>query len=149
MDPKTFSSINSINVFPNGDLETICELAGVERKIFCKELKQFAGQFESFQPSMASESKLNENSIINDSEDEDNTELVDCDKCNKCIACAYIIIKELSFHSNSFHSLFTVYKYVLLLPSTQVTCKREFSKLKLVKSKIRSTTFITFNAYGD
>lgn len=138
LDPKTFSSINSINVFPNGDLETIYELAGVERKIFCNELKQFAGQFESFQPSMTSESKLTENSI-NDSEDEDNIELVDCDKCNKCIACAYIIIKELSFHSNSFHNLFTVYKYVLLLPSTQVTCERVFSKLKLVKSKIRST----------
>jgi len=92
LDPKTFSSINSINVFPNGDLETICELAGVERKIFCKELKQFAGEFESFQPSMASESKFIENSI-NDSEDEDKTELVDCDKCNKCIACAYFIIK--------------------------------------------------------
>ncbi|XP_060846214.1 SCAN domain-containing protein 3-like [Rhopalosiphum padi] len=111
LDPKTFSSINSINVFPNSDLETICELAGVERKIFCNELKQFAGQFESFQPSMASESKLTENSI-HDSEDEDNTELVDCDK---------------------------FYKYVLLLPSTQVTCERVFSKLKLVKSKIRST----------
>jgi len=51
LDPKTFSSIKSINVFPNGDLEIICELARVERKVFCKELKQFAGQFESFHSS--------------------------------------------------------------------------------------------------
>jgi len=126
-------------VFPNGDLPTICELAGVERKVFCKELKQFAGQFESFHSSRhdttITDSVLNEYNI-NDSEDE---ELVDCHKCNKCIACAYIIIKELSFHSNSFHNLFTVYKYVLLLPSTQVTCEKVFSKLKIVKSKIRST----------
>lgn len=49
------------------------------------------------------------------------------------------IIKELSFHSNSFYNLFTVYKYILLLPSTQVTGGRVFSKLKLVKSKIRPT----------
>ncbi|XP_008179735.1 zinc finger MYM-type protein 1-like [Acyrthosiphon pisum] len=115
LDPKTFSSINSINVFPNGDLETICELAGVERKVFCKELKQFAGQFESFHSSRhdttITDSVFNEYNI-NYSEDEEKTELVECHKS---------------------------YKYVLLLPSTLVTCERVFSKLKLVKSKIRST----------
>jgi hypothetical protein len=69
LSPKTFSSINSINVFPNGDLETICDLAGVEQK-------QFASHFESFLPSMASDSLLNEYSI-NVSEDEEKIDLED------------------------------------------------------------------------
>jgi len=107
LGPKTFSSINSNNIFPNGELETICELAGVERKVLCKVLKL---QFESFQPSIVSDSVLNKYSI-NVSEDEEKIELVDSDKCNKCIPFAYIIIKELSFHN-----LFTVYKFVLLYP---------------------------------
>jgi len=68
---------------------------------------------------------------IDYSEDEEKIQLVDC---NKFIACAYKIIQELSFHN-----LFTIYNYMLLLPSTQMTCEKVFSKLKLVKSKIRST----------
>lgn len=75
-------------------------------------------------------SVLNEYNI-DYSEDEEKIQLVNS---NKFIAYAYKIIQELSFHN-----LFTVYKYVLLLPSTQVTRERVFSKLKLVKSKIRST----------
>jgi hypothetical protein len=123
LGPKTSSSINSINIFPNDDLETICE---------------FAGQFEIFQPSMASDSVLNDTYSINVSEDGEKIELVDCGECVKYIACASIIIDELSFHSNSFLNLFTVYKYVLLLPS----CERVFSKMKFVKSKIPQIVFI-------
>jgi len=38
-----------------------------------------------------------------------------------------------------FCKLFIAYKFILILPSTQVSCKRVFSKLKILKTKLRST----------
>lgn len=42
-------------------------------------------------------------------------------------------------HSRKYTQLYKVYKYLLTLPSTQVTCERSFSVLKLIKTRIRST----------
>jgi hypothetical protein len=43
-------------------------------------------------------------------------------------------------YSIQYKELYTVYKYLLTLPLTQVTCERTFSKLKLLKTRLRSTT---------
>jgi len=70
--------------------------------------------------------------------DEDNDEIsksINSNKCNKCIYCAFLIVRELSCQSN----LFIIYKFALLLPSTQTTCERVFSKLKCIKTKLCST----------
>jgi len=40
--------------------------------------------------------------------------------------------------SCSFNNIYYAYKFVLTLPCTQVTCKRTFSKLKNIKTKLRS-----------
>ena len=37
------------------------------------------------------------------------------------------------------YNLYQVFKYIILLPSTQVTCERVFSKLKVIKLKLRSS----------
>ena len=37
------------------------------------------------------------------------------------------------------YNLYQVFKYIILLPSTQVTCERVFSKLKVIKIKLRSS----------
>jgi len=34
-----------------------------------------------------------------------------------------------------------VFKYALILPSTQVTCERVFSKLKIIKNRLRTTLY--------
>lgn len=37
-----------------------------------------------------------------------------------------------------FEDLYKIYKYVAILPTTQVKCERDFSTLKITKNRIRS-----------
>jgi len=74
----------------------------------------------------------------NDTESEDDvTKKHDCNKCRNCIYCAFVIIRKLSFQSNLFCNLFIVYKFILILSSTQVSCERVFFKIKDYKIKIK------------
>ena len=59
-------------------------------------------------------------------------------KCYECLSCAFPLIYELSL-SGLFTNLYIVYKFALTLPSTQVTCERVFSKLKIIKNRLRSS----------
>lgn len=62
-------------------------------------------------------------------------ETLDCKVCNNCLRCAFNILHE---QSCSFNNIYYAYKFVLTLPCTQVTCERTFSKLKNIKTKLRS-----------
>ncbi|CAI6362869.1 unnamed protein product [Macrosiphum euphorbiae] len=117
LDPRTFAFINKLEQFPKDSLNTICKLADLDKEIIAIELKQFAYEDIEVKP----------------------TEQIKCDKCTKCLQCALILLQELSCQSNLFCNLFTLYKFVLLLPSTQTTCERVFSKLKIIKTKLRSS----------
>lgn len=41
-------------------------------------------------------------------------------------------------YSLEYNELFEVYKFLLTIPLTQVTCERSFSKLKIIKTRLRS-----------
>jgi len=58
--------------------------------------------------------------------------------CKSCIKCAFAVIREYSMYSRQYSELYKVYKYILTLPMTQVSCERSFSKLKIIKSRLRS-----------
>lgn len=135
LDPKTFLNVELLTTFPDGALKTVCELAGVNRQVICLELKQFASQFKSFLPNVHHNHNIDfETELLDDESDEEIPKTSNCDKCRNCIYCAFVIIRELSFQSNLFSNLLVVYKFVLTLPSTQVTCERVFSKLKITKT---------------
>jgi hypothetical protein len=143
LDPRTFSFIKEIEQFLKDSLKTICKLAGLDQQIIAIELKQFACQYISFLPT--SENNFHDELIKNRHVDEDKdneiepTEQVKYNKCTKCIYCAFTVLRVLSYQSNLFCNLLTFYKIMLLLPLTQTTCERIFSKLKIVKSKLRSS----------
>jgi len=147
LDPKTFAFINELEQFPKDSLNTICKLADLDKEVIAIELKQFAGQYNNFIPDVSEndfhDNKSKSSKIINIDEDDaiegKPTEQIKCDKCTKCLHCALILLQELSCQSNLFCNLFTLYKFVLLLPSTQTTCERVFSKLKIIKTKLRSS----------
>ena len=61
------------------------------------------------------------------------------DRCRCCIACCLELLNELNQYGSLHSSLFAVYKFILTLLCTQVSCERVFSILKLVKHRLRSS----------
>jgi len=59
-------------------------------------------------------------------------------KCNSCLLCVTNVIYEFNMYSLEYNELFEVYKFLLTIPLTQVTCERSFSKLKIIKTRLRS-----------
>lgn len=50
-----------------------------------------------------------------------------------------MFLAKYNMHSAAYKNLYQVYKLALTLPVTQVFCERTFSKLKLLKTRLRST----------
>lgn len=50
--------------------------------------------------------------------------------CKNCVVCCYNILQKCNLYCDAYANLFLAYKYVLTLPSTQVSCERSFSFLK-------------------
>lgn len=79
--------------------------------------------------------------VIDDENDfEDASEPEDYISMKKECYCITCILKYLSREENKlrFEELFNLYKYVAILPTTQVKCERDFSLLKITKNRLRS-----------
>lgn len=113
-------------------------MGGVNRQVICLELNKFAFQLKHFL-SKLTVGLVHDNNDTDDENEEKIPKEHNPDKCRNCFYCAFVIIWELYFQLNIFSNLFLVYKFDLILPSTQVTCERVFSKLKIVKTKLQST----------
>ncbi|KAL4135492.1 hypothetical protein QTP88_007098 [Uroleucon formosanum] len=61
-----------------------------------------------------------------------------CKSCKNCVVCCYNILQKYYLYCDAYSYLFLAYKYVLTLPSTQVSCERSFSFLKNIKTRLRS-----------
>jgi len=60
-------------------------------------------------------------------------------ECNICLSRALRIINDYNIYSLQYTELYKTYKYLRTLLLTQVTGERSFSKLKLLKTQLRST----------
>lgn len=77
-----------------------------------------------------------------DSEDFEEAETVDyvpntLQKCC-CIECILKYIAADRERREKFQNIYKIYNYVATLPSTEVKCERDFSKLKLIKTRLRT-----------
>lgn len=59
----------------------------------------------------------------------------------KLCSCLYCILHYFneSDRKIKYGNIYQLYKYVATLPSTQVKCERDFSKMKIIKSRLRSS----------
>ena len=60
-------------------------------------------------------------------------------RCRSCLTCAYQVLYNHSLKSAAYSELYTVYHFLLTLAITLVECERFFSKLKLIKTRLRAT----------
>ncbi|CAH0396064.1 unnamed protein product [Bemisia tabaci] len=87
----------------------------------------------------------NENERTSETEDETKNDQMGNEKfckenkrCNARISCAIIVIYEYNMYAISFSELYKVYRFLLTIPMTQVSCERAFSQLKIIKTRLRS-----------
>lgn len=142
-DPKRFPYTN-FNALPKNALDKLCALVpSLEKGKLREELISFANVWRTI-----SEKSLDADyaSILNaesENEEEDQEDVFSpCSsttQCNNCIKCALGLIVEFNMYSVQYTQLYTAYKFLLTIPLTQVTCERIFSKLKLVKSRLRAS----------
>lgn len=59
--------------------------------------------------------------------------------CKRCLLCCYKILFRYCLNSSVYSNLFLAYEYLLTLSFSQVSCERAFSKLKIVKTRLRSS----------
>jgi len=55
-----------------------------------------------------------------------------------CSRCVYSLIYNLNLHVTAYTTLCKAYELFLTLSVTNVNCEQTFSKLKLIKTKLRS-----------
>ena len=59
--------------------------------------------------------------------------------CKACIPCAFKTLHVYNMHVSSYPALYVAYKVVMTLSCTQVSCEGLFSKLKIIKCRLRAT----------
>jgi hypothetical protein len=118
-----------------------------------EELTDFAQKWDKFKNSVPDEYLLQmldvsvEDSFSEDSPHElwddqvgdKSEELTKCKSCKKCHVCCFSVLHKYSFFGQTYKHLFSAYKLLLTLSSTQVACERSFSKLKYIKNRLRSS----------
>lgn len=139
-------------------LKRLCEITKISDEIAAiGQLKKFTAEFNEYQNRSTSMFSLNNNNV---SENSDSAQLLidgesdyeetlsdaksiriqsmNGEKCH-CIECILKYITSSETRILTYEYVYKMYKYVATLPSTQVKCERDFSRLKLTKTRLRSS----------
>lgn len=133
-------------------LKKLCEVNNITtEKKAVEEMKTFLSVFAD-DSDLESDPNCVDNEIY--SSDENNADLDTSDNLNvtekrrnhvksvrrktcKCFQCILHYFNESDCRAD-YENIHKLYSYVAMLPSTQVKCERDFSKMKLIKSRLRS-----------
>lgn len=159
LDPR-----NAAVAFANDEidlsLEKLCARNDIANELTAiDELRVFTSDYMQYQNRPQFEAIFKSNDLINSASDlenyddelmlflyEDESDIkdtmaniqnVDFKPLNK-ISC-YCFECMIRYISAVFANIYKIFKYVAMLPSTQVKCERDFSKMKLIKNRLRSS----------
>ncbi|CAH2273705.1 zinc finger MYM-type 1-like [Pelobates cultripes] len=153
LDPCTFQKIRTDpKVLDGGALERISKLAKVNECSLKTELISFANLFLSLTGCLSEDETQKVEIILDDDEEEEindwippTDKLVEvqkeskCGSCKQCFLCCHRLLLKYNLYSAAYENLSITYEYLLTLSFTQVSCERAFSKLKLIKTRLRAT----------
>lgn len=150
-DSQKFNQ-NKPDELPTNALEKICELIpSLDKGKLKEEIISFVNVWpsicrksmdEDYKTDAFKETECDQDLEENLDEDKEDIGFTPCsakNQCNTCIKCALGVIVEYNMYSLSYTELYKVYKYLLTIPLTQVSCERVFSKLKLIKTRLRAS----------
>lgn len=146
-DPRRFSELKK--GIPENSFNKISELLpNIDKGKLTEELNSFINEWPKMISTLKDEidedtdNGMDLFSDMSDDEIEGNEKINACQKqepCNSCINCVYKVIHEYNMYCLLYTELSKIYKYLLTIPLTQVSCERAFSKLKLIKTRVRSS----------
>ena len=76
--------------------------------------------------------------LINDGENYMGSSCNNCKTCSTCPSYALSILASTRLHDKAYDNLYELYKVICTLSAIQVQCKRTFSKLKIIKTRLRN-----------
>lgn len=106
------------------------------------ELISFASSYKDLKKGLLENINDNENDSDSlDSEEEDTNVTQSSAKttCKNCLSCAFKLLSEYRLCAAAYENLYAAYKFIVILSITQCTCERCFSKLRLLKKRLRSS----------
>jgi hypothetical protein len=123
------------------DFSSISRLVEITEKDLKSELRSFAQLFLMNRPKPVSQPRVpDEDEIDSDTEDFSNPNTcTEKDNCQQCFLCCHRFLLECNLHCSAFKNLSKVYNFLITLSFTQVQCERSFSKLKMIKTRLRSS----------
>lgn len=153
--PDSFEKVSRLKTL---ELPFLARVLKIESNLLAEELKHFSKNFSSLsivtdiENMVLIEDEEEDEDVVDPDEDEE-AEGTDEDErdaeqklhkcktgkpCNKCLACCFILLCKLNLHISTYTNLHRAYEYFMTLPCTEVACERAFSKLKIIKSRLRS-----------
>lgn len=121
LDPRNFDKVLELKD-DSGELLKLSLNLGVDQKELRKELIDFSKLFRHTKRNTTDQC-INKNADKN---------------CVGCVFCCFLTIRRYNMHTCIYTNLYMAYKYLITLSCTQVACERVFSKLKIVKNRLRS-----------
>jgi hypothetical protein len=77
--------------------------------------------------------------LLNDGQNYMGSSCNNCKTYNTCPYCVLNILASNRLHDKVYDNLYELYKVVCTLSVPQVQCKRTFSKLKIIKTRLRNS----------
>ena len=142
-DPRRFQELREDGLLPEA-LKNICNRLGLDKQELSNELQSFILNFDSLSKTLNEEyatTRHLESEQIHQTHFDviSGSHCTSGKSCRNCLLCCFRILFKYSLHASAYSNLFLVYKYLLTLSFTQVSCERAFSKLKIVKTRLRSS----------
>ncbi|KAE9523741.1 hypothetical protein AGLY_015801 [Aphis glycines] len=157
--PKHYKDLKSDNL-PESALKKLSTLSSVDHSLLTAELKHFASIYNKVTQPLNKSIRIVHDTNDDNSHEEDygsNDNLYKITQISgqdvksvykkndgghnrdSYLLCVHKLIYSLNMHSALYNNLFTAIEFVLTLSVSQGNCERVFSKLKLIKNRLRSS----------